>query len=70
MIKGIKLFKKEIKLSQFADDTSLICKNLTSVGNAFTVLADFGAISGLHLNKSKTKAVWLGPWRSNRGLDQ
>jgi len=25
------------------------------------------AISGLHLNKSKTKALWLGPWRSNRG---
>ena len=67
-VQGIKLFKKEIKLSQLvADETSLICKNLTSVGNALTVLADFGAISGLHLNKSKTKAVWLGPWRSNRG---
>ena len=33
-IQGIKVFKKEIKMSQFADDTSLICKNLTSVGNA------------------------------------
>ena len=66
-VQGIQIFKKEIKLSQFADDTSLICKNLTSVGNALTVLADFGAISGLHLNKFKTKAVWLGPWRSTRG---
>ena len=64
-VQGIKLFKKEIKLSQFADDTSLICKNLTSVGNALNILADFGAISGLRLNKSKTKALWLGPWRSN-----
>ena len=54
-----------MKLSQFADDTSLICKNLTSVGNALNILADFGAISGLHLDKSKTKALWLGPWRSN-----
>ena len=66
-VQGIELFKKEIKLSQFADDTSLICKNLKSVGNALNILADFGAISGLHLNKSKTKALWLGPWRSNRG---
>ena len=64
-VQGIKLFKKEIKLSQFADDTSLLCKNLTSVGNALNILADFGAISGLRLNKSKTKALWLGPWRSN-----
>lgn len=66
-VQGIKLFKKEIKLSQFADDTSLICKNLTSVGNALNILADFGAISGLNLNNSKTKALWLGPWRSNHG---
>ena len=65
-VQGIKLFKKEIKLSQFADDTSLVCKNLTSVGNALNILADFGAISGLHLNKSKTKALWLGPWKSSR----
>ena len=43
-VQGIKLFKKEIKLSQFTDDTSLICKNLTSVGNALNILADFGAI--------------------------
>ena len=66
-VQGIEVFKKEIKLSQFADDTSLICKNLKNVGNALNILADFGAISGLHLNKSKTKALWLGPWRSNRG---
>ena len=43
----------------------LYVKNLTSIGNALNILADFGAISGLHLNKSKTKALWLGPWRSN-----
>ena len=38
-----------------------------SVGNALNILADFGAISDLHLNKFKTKALWLGPWGSNRG---
>lgn len=30
-VQGIQLFKKEFKLSQFADVTSLVCKNLTSV---------------------------------------
>ena len=39
----------------------LICKNLLNI------LAGFGAISGLHLKRSKRKALWLGPWRSNRG---
>ena len=63
-VQGIKLFKKEIKLSQFADDTSLICNSLTSVENALAILDGFSTISGLRLNKSKTKAVWLGPWRS------
>ena len=63
-VQGVKLFKKEIKLSQFADDTSLICNSLTSVENALAILDEFSIISGLRLNKSKTKAVWLGPWRS------
>ena len=42
-IQGIKLLKKEIKLSQFAFDTSPICKTLTSVGNVLIVLVGFGA---------------------------
>lgn len=49
-IQGIKLLKKEIKLSQFADETSLLCKNLTSIRSAVATLADFSALSGLHLN--------------------
>jgi len=47
-IRGIKLFKKEIKLGQFTDETSLLCKNLTSIGSAVATLADFGTVSGLH----------------------
>ncbi|KAL9969998.1 hypothetical protein ACROYT_G022296 [Oculina patagonica] len=46
-VQGVQLFNKEIKLSQFADDTSLICKNVTSVENALAILDDFGVISGL-----------------------
>jgi len=46
-IQGIKLFKKEINLGQFADDTSFIRKNLMSTENVHTMLADFGVISSL-----------------------
>ena len=27
------------------------------------MLNNFGVVSGLRLNPSKTKALWLGPWR-------
>jgi len=57
------LFHKELKSSQFADDTSLICSNLISVQNALLILNQFGITSGLKLNESKTKALWLGPWK-------
>ena len=46
-IKGVSLFGSEVKLSQFADDTTLICANTKSVENAFQIATDFGRISGL-----------------------
>ena len=59
-IKGITVFQKELKLSQFADDTTLLCNDCNSVNRAITVLNSFGNLSGLRLNPSKTKALWLG----------
>ena len=60
---GIKIFDTEHKISQFADDTTLLLSNLTSVQNSLTLVDQFGSISGLSLNVEKTKALWLGPWR-------
>ena len=62
-IKGINIFQKELKISQFADDTTLLNSNRNSVRRAINVLDNFGNLSGLGLNQSKTKALWLGPWR-------
>ena len=59
-IKGIEILNKEIKLTQFADDTTLFCADILSVNNALILLQKFGKISGLCLNERKTKAVWLG----------
>ena len=62
-IQGINIFGKELKFSQFADDTTLLNSNCSSVNKAIAVLDNFGDISGLKLNPSKTKALWLGSRR-------
>ena len=64
-IQGIRIFNSEAKISQFADDTSLICKSCHSVEKAIEVLDSFGNFSGLRLNTAKTKALWLGPWHDS-----
>ena len=64
-VKGVSLCGNEI--SQFADDTNLICADIPSVEpDALQILVDFGKISGLTLNKEKTKAMWLGRSANNK----
>ena len=62
-IQGIKVFNSEANISQFADDTSLICNSCDSTKKAIEVVDAFGNVSGLRLNPTKTKALWLGSWR-------
>ena len=62
-VKGLNIFGNEFKISQFADDTSALCDSLFSVKNLIGIVDEFGKFSGLKLNTSKTKAIWLGPWR-------
>ena len=52
-VKGIVMFNMEIQLSQFADDTNLLCSDITSVKNALMILESFGEVSGLKLNIEK-----------------
>ena len=65
-VRGIKVFGKEIKLSQFADDTTLFNADIESLERALKIVGDFGRIAGLSLNVKKTKALWLGKWKNNR----
>ena len=49
-------FEIELKISQFADDTSLLLQTISSVNNAIEILRLLGNISGLKVNlKKKTK---------------
>ena len=60
-IKGIYVDKNEVKISQYADDTTLILDgSRESLVAALQTLEDFSKISGLRLNDSKTEALWIG----------
>jgi len=57
-IAGITVNGKEIKLSQYADDTTLILDGSEqSVKEAVKLLERFGDASGLRLNSSNTEAL-------------
>ena len=47
------------KISQFADDTTLILEDTTSLRNAMNIVTLFGVLSVLQLNKKKSKALWI-----------
>lgn len=60
-ISGIKVTQIEHKLSQFADDTSLILDGTEeSLRESLCDLDWFGKVSGLNINFSKTQVVWIG----------
>ena len=62
-ISGIHVNKAEIKLIQYADDTTCVLRDEESGSYLFTVLNNFSSVSGLKLNISKSQAVWLGSKR-------
>ena len=60
-IRGITVKDKEIKLSQYADDTTLILDGSEeSLLESLKIIEHFGNISGLRLNDKKTEALWIG----------
>ena len=65
-IKGISVGDEEIKNTLYADDTTLFVKDLESVQELLEMLEKSRRCSGLELNKSKTEAMWLGPWTGRK----
>ena len=63
-IKGITVSENEIKVSQYADDTTLILDgSKESLICALQVLENFSLVSGLKLNNRKTEALWIGAYK-------
>ena len=63
-IKGISVGGKEIKITLYADDTTLLLRDLQSVQQSLNMFERFRSVSGLEINQAKTEALWLGQWRS------
>ena len=59
-IKGIKVKDTEIKLIQYADDTTAIVKDERSMHAFMQHINRYKQITGLRVNHSKSKAIWLG----------
>ena len=59
--KDITIGQKEFKLSQFADDiTVFLDGSCVSLQSALNIIEIFGSFSGLKMNKTKTKVIWIG----------
>ena len=60
-VKGITVNNIEFKISQYADDTSVILDGTeTSLNQTLKELYHFSRISGLNINFDKTQLVWIG----------
>ena len=64
-IKGITVREKEIKVSLYADDTTVFVCDLDSVVHLLTLLNKFKNLSGLEINTTKSEGMWLSSWKDN-----
>ena len=57
---GIKIGGEETKLFQYADDTTAVLSDIDSAQALCNLLEVFNNLSGLVINSSKTKGMWIG----------
>ena len=50
----------DLRIKQFADDTTLFIKKVDQIGLALSIVDDFSKVSGLGLNRDKTEGILLG----------
>ena len=69
-IHGLCLSQTEIHISMYADDTLLFLDDTeNSLKESLEILQSFHKCSGLKINLSKTKAVWLGNTKAKTQID-
>ena len=54
---------QQVVISQYADDTSIVCTTNEAITATFEVYDLYESASGARLNATKSKGLWLGPWR-------
>ena len=66
-IKGLTIYKHEHKTSLYADDTTLFLKpHEKNIRGCMQILKEFEQVSGLKVNKEKTKVAKIGTWGDDR----
>ena len=69
-IKSICISETECKISQYADDTTLILDGTdNSAKHSLGLLESFAEISGLKFNYEKTEALWIGSLRLQKRIE-
>ena len=64
-IRGFKVLDTESKISQYADDTTLILDGSeSSFSRSLSLLHTFALISGLR-STTKTDVLWIGPYKNS-----
>ena len=64
-IKGITIEGKETKILQYADHTTAVLSDTNSAHAFFKLLDEFGNLSDLKINSSKTEGMWIGSLKNN-----
>jgi exonuclease III len=66
-IRGLRLptVADELRITQYADDSTLVLTDYHSPRKAFLVAELYGLASGARLNVDKCQGLWLGSWRGN-----
>ena len=59
-IEGITIGNTEHKIVQYADDSTIFVKTVKSLEQLIKKFQSFGRASGLKLNMTKTRGIWLG----------
>ena len=68
-IKGIKVMNSECKISQYADDTTMILDgSKASFLRSIFLLDSFALVSGLRANYEKTECLWIGSRSSSTDI--
>jgi hypothetical protein len=64
--KGLDLpgLNNELRISQYADDTTLFVGNEQSIQLGLELAQQFGEVSGAKINVEKTCGLWAGAWRN------